>query len=263
MPIQKISLEALQKIRQYVVNALMLPDAECQPRSLLSSDDEPPEPSSLSDLGNLFSFGSPPELETHIPNAKGKWFVSTINPGIALMKLPGLKLKPEARLVAYLYRTSEEGRGAAIALPEALSTTSHLEKALANHTDDQIPPKPEGAFADVMEAIQGDRSPISFMIASLLRRELQELGAQGKARNWYHHRLIDSLPPQVKWQWKNTPPADLSPKVLIYPDNRAAIEFFTCRVTAPIAIYHHVDQYPVAHYKPAGSDRAIAIPQRT
>jgi hypothetical protein len=262
MPIQKISIDALQKIRQYIVNALTLPEAESQPRSLLLLDDDPPEPTSLSDLGNLFSFGSPPELETHIPNIKGKWFVSTINPGVALMKLPGLKLKPETRLIAYLYRTSDDGRGVAVALPEALSTTAQLEKALNGHTDEQTPPKPEGALVDVMEAMQGDRSPISFMVASVLRRELQEMGAQGKARNWTHHRLIDSLPNQVKWQWKNNPPADLSPKVLVYPDNRAAIEFFSCRVTAPVAIYHHVDQYPAGHYKPVSTDRAIAIPQK-
>jgi hypothetical protein len=263
MPIQKISLEALQKIRQYIASALTLPDTESHPRALPPIEEEPPEPDNLSDLGSLFSFGSPPELETHAPNARGKWFVSTVNPGAALIKLPGLRLKPGMRMVAYLNRTADQGQGIALALPEPLSTTAHLEKALNGGFNHQQAPTPEGALGHIMEALDGDRSPISFMIASIFQRELNELGAKGKACNWSHHRLIDALPAQVKWQWRANPPKDLSPKVLIYPDNRAAIEFFTCRVVAPVAIYHHVDQYPVEGYKAARSDRAIAVPHKS
>jgi hypothetical protein len=264
MPIQKISLESLNKIRQHIKTTLTLPDSERNPRSpnTSSSDEDLPEPDSLGDLGSLFTFGGAAELESQAPNTKGKWFISAMNPGDALLKLPGMQLKPGFRLVTYLHRTAADGVGVTWAVPETLSTTAKLEQALNRPCDLQHPPQPEAALADVMEAIDGDRDPLSFVIASLLKRELRDFGNVGKYCTWSHHRLIETLPSQVKWEWKVKPPQDLSPKVLVYPDQKVAIEFFTCRITAPVAIFQHVDQYPPNHYKAAGADRAIATPIR-
>ncbi len=263
MSIQIVPLETLQKIRQHLKSVLVLPAGENNPRSgTLAEGEEPPEPDSLSELGGLFNFGGPPELETHAPNVNGKWFVSAANPGAALLKLPGVRLKPGIRLVTYLSRLPDEGLGITWAVPEALSTTAQLQTALDKDLKD-LPPQPAGALASVMEAIEGDHSPLSFIIASLLQRELQEFGASGKRQDWSHHRLINALPAQVPWQWQTaTPPKDLSPKVLIYPDRRAAIEFFSCRVVAPVAIFQHVDQYPATGYNPIQKSRIIASPKR-
>lgn len=264
MPVQKIQLEVLQKIRQHMQHGFALPKSENHPRSWASfaSDAEIPEPDSLSDLGDLFNFGGSLEEAAHAPNARGEWFISAVNPGTVLMKLPGLKLKPEIRLVAYLHRQPEEGVGVIWAVPEALSTTAQLEKALADSGDRTHPPHPQGALPNVMEAIEGDHSPASFIIASLLRRELGEFGRLGKACNWTHHRLIGAIPAQVPWQWKVATPKDLSPKVLLFPDGKAAIEFFSCRVVPPITLFQHIDQYADQQYKATAVDRAIAIAQR-
>ncbi|MDX2239829.1 MAG: hypothetical protein NW224_04005 [Leptolyngbyaceae cyanobacterium bins.302] len=263
MPIQKISLEALQKVRQHIKSALTLPDSENNPRSPdVQVETELPEPGFLGDLGSLFSSGGSEEFDSQAPNTKGEWFISSMNPGAALMKLPGVGLKPGMRLVTYLHRTGKDGIGSTWAVPESKSTTAQLEQALSQKCDFQHPPKPDAALADVMEVIEGDRSPLSFVIASLLRRELQEFGTVGKFCNWAHHRLIDAIPGQVQWEWRVKQPQDLSPKVLVYPDQKVAIEFFTCRVTAPVAIFQHIDQYPANQYKAASADRAIATPLR-
>ncbi|MEX0267584.1 hypothetical protein AB3R30_00435 [Leptolyngbyaceae cyanobacterium UHCC 1019] len=265
MPIQIISLDTCQKIRQHIVNALRVPNAENQPRSQTElNDEEPPEPDSLSDLGSLFGLGGMPELETYAPNCNGQWFISAADPGAALMKLPGLKLKPTLRLVTYLLRAGTDGMGAVWAVPEMLSTTAHLQKVLGGCGTGVLRiPQPAGALADVMDSLEGDRSPLSFLIASILRHELKEMGALGKSCDWSYHRLINALPSQRNWQWRvPTPPKDLSPKVMIYPDNRAATEFFTCRIAAPVAIYQHVDQYAADHYKANSISRAIAIPKK-
>ncbi|MDX2230273.1 MAG: hypothetical protein NW220_11590 [Leptolyngbyaceae cyanobacterium bins.349] len=263
MPIQKISLDALQKVRQHIKSALSLPDSENKPRSPNALVEEDlPEPDCLGDLGSLFSLGGPEEFTSQAPNVKGDWFISSMNPGAALMKLPGIHLKPGLRLVTYLHRTATDGSGVTWAVPETLSTTANLERALAQNPDANHPPQPDAALADVMEAIAGDRSPLSFVIASLLRRELREFGTLGKFCHWTHHRLIESIPTQVQWEWRVKPPQDLAPKVLVYPDQKVAIEFFTCRVTAPVAIFQHVDQYPPNQYRAVSTDRAIAVPLR-
>lgn len=262
MSIQTVPLETLHKIRQYLKSALVLPAGEDNPRLETPMDEEePPEPGSLAELGGLFNFGGTPELETHAPNLRGKWFVSTVNPGSALLKLPGLRLKPGIRLVTYLSRLPNEGMGTTWAVPEALSTTAQLQAVLDQDLKDS-PPQPAGALAHVMEAIDGDRSALSFVIASLLQRELREFGASGKRQDWTHHRLINAVPAQVAWQWHITPPKDLSPKVLIYPDQRAAIEFFSCRIVAPVAIFQHVDQYPATGYQCVAKSRVIASPKQ-
>lgn len=264
MAAQKIPLETLQKIRQYIKNALILPESENHPKAWSSYKDvdELPEPESLSDLGNLFSFGGALEEATYAPNDQGQWFISSTNPGSALLKLPGVKLKSGFRLVCYLYRTPSDGVGVTWAVPEELSATAHLEKALVNNPDRTQPPCPAGALQDVMAAIDGDRSPLSFVVASLLWRELREYGALGRSCNWFHHRLISTVPAQVNWQWRVEVPKSLSPKVLVFPNGRVAIEFFTCRVAAPIALFQHVDQYPAEDYKAACLDRVIAVAQR-
>lgn len=262
MSVQKIPLETVQKIRQYIKTSLTLPESENAPKAwtLLDELEELPEPASLSALGELFNFGGPVEEATNAPNNRGRWFISVMNPGAALLKLPGLRLKPDMRLVSYLYRSENDGMGVTWAVPEELSTTAQLELALT-HSSGRHPPHPAGALEDVMQAIEGDRSVASFVVASMLRRELHEFGALGKFCNWSHHRLIQTVPGKIPWKWRIDAPKDLSPKVRVLPDGRAAIEFFTCRVAAPIGLFQHVDQYPADHYTPASLDRSIATAQ--
>ncbi|WP_088892078.1 hypothetical protein [Leptolyngbya ohadii] len=76
-------------------------------------------------------------------------------------------VKPDYRLVGFLYRAAPNGAGIIFALPAELSTTAHLQKALAQATVSK-PPRPEGAMPHFMAAIDGDRSAASFMVASLL-----------------------------------------------------------------------------------------------
>lgn len=260
MSTQRVPLEALQKIRQHLRSTLVVPEIENHP-NLYANADEPPAPESLDELGSLFHFGSSLKIAPQMPNNQGRWFISSINPGAALIRLPGIRLKPEFRLISYFYRLHDEGIGATWALPEHLSTTSHLEKALISAGGRKQLPKPEGALEDCMDAIDGDRSPPSFIVAALLRRELLEIGRIGRAANWTHHRLIDAIPGQLSWQWRIEMPKDFSPKVRVFPDQRVAIEFFTCRTVAPIVIFQHVDSYPIGQYRAKSLDRPIAIAQ--
>ncbi|HEY9858787.1 MAG TPA: hypothetical protein V6D16_04715 [Candidatus Obscuribacterales bacterium] len=261
MSIQKLPLEAVQKVRQYIKSTLALPESENYPKphTLFDTSEETPEPESLDALGDLFKVASLPEEEMSSPNTEGRWFVSAVNPAATLLKLPGLKLKPNFRLAGYLYRVPEGGVGSIWALPEEFSTTAHLEKALASSGDRTQPPQPSGALADFMEAVEGDRSASSYLVASILRRELQEFGVLGKYCEWSHHHLINAIPPQINWQWRKEAPKELTPKVANSPDGRIAVEFFTCRVVPPVALFRHLDQYAAGTYKATCTNQALAI----
>jgi hypothetical protein len=191
MSTQRIPLDALQKIRQYLKTILVLPESENRPRVFPMLDSgatlQMPEPDSLAGLGDLFRVGVSLDEGVPMPNDQGQWFISVVDPGVVFMKLPGLQLKAGTRLVSYLYRLGETGIGKTIALPEALSTTAHLETALSKANGANQPPQPEGAFAQVMAAVEGDGSPLSYLIASLLKRELAEFGAIGQQVSWHKY----------------------------------------------------------------------------
>lgn len=265
MSIQKFPLEALKKVRQYIQSTLSLADSERQPQTWTGLDDadELPEPESLDDLSGIFAFGGQSVEDSSMAHSRGHWFVSTVNPGTTLLKLPGLRLKPELRLVSYLYRSEEDGAGLIVAVPKFLSTTAYLEKALQQSSSLSHPPKPAQALSHFMQAVEGDRSPLSFVVASIVRREFQEFGAMGKRCNWSHHRLINAIPPQAKCQWRlEHPPKDLSPKAKISSDGQAAVEFFSYRSGSTIVLYRHFDQYMAGQYTSTSLDKAIAIIHR-
>jgi hypothetical protein len=262
MSIQRFSLAAVQKVRQYIQDALAVDaDQQSQVWAGLDEVDDIPEPESLDDLSGVFAFGGLSPEEIAAPRTRAHWAISTVNPAAALLKLPGLWLKPNWRLVSYLYRDGKNGGGVVFALPTERATTACLEESLGS-SDPKQPPAPKGALADVMEAFDGDRSAVSFLVASIFDRELREFGAGGSFRNWAHHRLIDSVPTQAKWQWQTQQPQDLTPKVKIMPDGQAIVEFFTCRVSSGVGIYRHVDQYPATGYKPKRLNKLIATVQK-
>lgn len=263
MALQKFSLDVVQKVQQHIQSQLTLPPSEQHPATESSARAiaiETMEPSSLDALGDLFRVGGFGDEEGSAPNAEGRWFISTINPAAAVGKLPGLSLKSGVRLVTYLQRQSNGGMGVTWALPELMSTTAELEVALESAGSGAIPPHPKGALGNVMDGFEGDRSPGSFIAASILLRELKEFGRSGQNCRWTHHRLITAVPPNKPWQWRTKQPlVDLLPKIQIQEDKTAIVEFFTCRIAPPIAIFRHLDQYSAKSYRPKANDQVVAL----
>ncbi|MBE7384505.1 MAG: hypothetical protein F6J95_024205 [Leptolyngbya sp. SIO1E4] len=261
MALQTFSLEAVQKVRQHISAQLALPPSEQQPvkeedRAIAASS---VEPASLDALGDLFRVGGFVDEDVPAPNDEGRWFISTIDPAASIGKLPGLSLKSRVRLVTYLQRRPGGGMGVTWALPELMSTTEQLELALESTGNGAIPPHPRGALGHVMESIKGEKTPASFISASLLLRELKELGRTGSNCRWSHHRLIAVMPSKQTWQWRSAPVKDLSPKVKMHPDQSVLVEFFSCRVVPPVAIFRHLDQYVANSYRPKTHDQVIAL----
>jgi len=256
MTIKKYPLSSIQKVRKYLLRALVLPDVEQEERD--DPTEDIPEPESLDDLSGIFTFGGTPLAQNPPAMIQDEWFVSTVNPGACLIKLPGLQIKPEYRLVSYLFRADGNGMGVVWAVPEAFSTMTELERAMAGHATMAQVPKPEKAVDNFMAAIAGDRSHSSFLMASILRRELQEFGALGDRQTWSHHELIDDIPPG-NWNWRTAQPKDLWPKVKLLPNGQAAVEFFSYHRSQPKTLYRHLDQYAADSYLSKSQDNVLAV----
>jgi hypothetical protein len=253
MSLHRFPLKTAQTIRQYIRQSLTPPDTGTPLADQALEQDVPP-PDSVDSLGDLFERGGFTNT-TEMARAKS-WVVSTVNPASALIKLPGLQLKSGVRLVSYLYR-SQAGAGIVWAVPEAMATTAQLEAAIQPCSSIAHVPKPMHVISPLMEAIEGDRSPISFLAASLFRREVQEFGAMGDRRSWSHHRLLDAIPTDSHWQWSSQPPKDLLPKVKITADGQGIVEFFSCRLVTPYTLYRHIDQYRLDTYDAKSLAQAI------
>lgn len=260
MSSQQFPIHSLQTLRRALKQRLVLPPCEHLPGATTAED--MPEPDSLASLSNLFCKGGITHTEGSTPNANGRWFISTADASVALKPLPGLSLKSNYCLVTYLYRIRRANinHGGAVtwAMTNQLSTTDNLETALETAGDHSSPPYPEGALMNYMTAITGNLTAGSFLIASILQRELQEFGRCGKFHRWHHHRLIDSVPDQYKWQWRIAPPKNFNPKVHSLPNGKMAVEFYTCRVVSPISIFRHVDRYPANSYVAKASNQSVA-----
>lgn len=263
MSFQRYPLATVQKVSQFVRETLVTPTAipqQSNPSGEQFKEDaeEATPPDSLDALGDLFRVGDIPEDNLPAPNAEGRWYISTIDPAEALFKLPGLWIRAGIRLVTYLQCQPDGGLGITWALPELLSTTEHLEEAIVT-VNGSHPPQPQGALPNVIEALEGDGSLSSFLSASIFLRELKEFGRFGKHARWTHHRFVDAVPPQVNWQWRTSAPQDFAPKVVTLPTGEVIVEFFSCRVLKPIALFRHVDRYGTNSYQAQNADQVIAV----
>lgn len=261
MSFQRYPLSTVQKVSQVVREALVLPPLEQQPKPTSPDQadaDDALEPNSLDALGDLFRVGDVPDDNIPAPNAEGRWFISTFDPADTLAKLPGLWLKAGIRLVTFLQRQPQGGVGITWAIPELLSTTELLESAITNASGN-VPPHPTGALPNLMDALEGDGSLASFLEASIFLREIREFGRSGQQSRWIHHRFINQAPTQVRWQWRTKEPQDYSPKVVTLQDGCVVVEFYSCRVLKPIALFRHVDRYEPNSYRVNNADQVIAV----
>ncbi|MBE9139387.1 hypothetical protein IQ254_19670 [Nodosilinea sp. LEGE 07088] len=262
MSFQRYPLATVQKVSQFIRETLVLPTHEQQPGSAsLANDieDDGPLPDSLNALGDLFRVGDMPEDNVPSPNVDGRWFVSTIDPAEALTKLPGLWMRPGIRLVTYLRQDTKGGMGSTAALPGLLSTTEYLEEAIEQATEVDQPPQPMGMLTNLMDGLDGDGSLASFLAASIFTREVREFGRFGRYARWTHHRFVAAPPQKISWQWRTKTPEDFSPKVVLRQDAEVIVEFYSCRVQKPVALFRHLDRYPANSYAATTQDQVVAV----
>lgn len=261
MSFQRYPLATVQKVSQFIRETLVLPSHEQQPKPTEDNgtDEDEALPDSLNALGDLFRIGDMPEDNLPAPNQEGRWFISTVDPAEALTKLPGLWIQPGIRLICYLRQDKTGGIGNTIAIPGLLSTTEQLDAAIEQAAKTGQPPAPAGMLPNLMAALDGDGSLSSFLSASIFVREVREFGRFGQYARWIHHRFVNAPPAQVKWQWRAKAPEDLSPKVILRQDSEVVVEYYSCRVKQPIALFRHLDRYPANSYIAQNQDQVIAV----
>ena len=192
------------------------------------------------------------------------WFASTYDANKLLSVFDTLWLKAGFALHAYVYREGGNGNGIIWAVP---ADARHLSADECPRLGDTFlqPPRPPDAVR-LMQAVDGDGSPWSYLSASILRREAAEFAAVWHGCVWSDQTILSKPPRQVdgqddsndarkltsdpavgNWTWHGPAPGKWEPT---YTDRGMTGEILL-HVHNPIGgdeIYQAKDIYPAGSY---------------
>jgi hypothetical protein len=190
---------------------------------------------------------------------------TSLDPTKTLDAFPSLHIEEGFTLRAYLFRSSHAGVSETYAMPVGSPFPEPTECGAASSIEEggaTKPPLPPNAY-DVMERVKGDGSPVSYLSASLLSREIAEFGAYWHAIRWGTHIILDSesklealrkrVPSEAglePFRWWEPKPSEWRPTVRIFnvkdrgrDMKETIVSFYTYSPLSREGIYHHVDHY--------------------
>lgn len=137
----------------------------------------------------------PPEEVEIVDLLQSGWFRSADNPEFVVKAFPTLRIKEEYKLRAYQFIEGGNGNGMVWAIPSH-SELPRVEDCELLKKYFLTPPRPLNAFEDKMMAIDGNRSPLSYLQAAIAYHELNEFGAMWHGVSWGQDEMIyvESLP---------------------------------------------------------------------
>lgn len=149
-----------------------------------------------------------------------------LDPEEAVRAVPTLRLRPDHRLTAYLYRDGAFGRAQVWATPGADPAPPPAGLPQIDIGDLAVP-KPPGALTDPLDAIETDGTPLAAAHLWLLGCAFSDLGARGAGIGWSSHELLDGPPwllpgdgfqqasPAPSWRWSTQPPTSWAPALQV------------------------------------------------
>lgn len=239
----------------------------------------PPRPANRFDMTRIRRVRQAAMETAQIPDqGPVGWSRSDVDPLKILACFPALRLKRDFTLHAYQYRDGEgNGNGVVWAVPTGAVFTSPVRCEVASPELGGVP-RPPGALDDFMAAMDGDGSPWSYVCASLLARELRELGALWHGSDWSDHSIIGAPPwdrPAANdgvhgrlttdfaaWTVVRESPRGWRPSVVMGPHG-ARVRFITYATLGIESIVEHLDAYEGSDYSFATTSMLLAETQQT
>jgi hypothetical protein len=208
------------------------------------------------------------------------WSKSDTDPEQLLEVFAALRLRPGLTLRAYQYSAGRNGNGIVYAMPADAPFPE--PRRCTEGPFSPVPgvvletPRPPNALEELMEAIEGDGSPWSYLSASLFAREAREFGALWHGAIWSDVAVLGGDPwaeapdqgpsqtdynrprtPRSEWEWKAESPEDWRPRVRGREDG-VEVAFTTFTALDRESLWQHVDRYGTAGYSFAEAGYEIA-----
>lgn len=198
------------------------------------------------------------------------WTISKRSPESLLPIFTTLNVKRGYILKTYLFGDDGNSNGMTWAMPHDAEFPDP-NTILQTRFGISQPTKPNRALDNVMEAIEGDGSALSYLQASMLQRELNEFGSGWHGCDWTMHTMLGADPwtmewdemepapskPETLWRWAAKRPEDWCPRVSV-DDDKITVTFYTYCILGKEAVYEHVDVYKAGEYRCATSRIKLA-----
>ncbi len=192
------------------------------------------------------------------------WSKSPVDPMEVLAVFKPLRIREGYTLCAYQFYDGGNGNGFVWAVPTDIELPSPEECTAAQTAGLFAAPKPAGALDDVMEAIEGNGTPLSFLCASIFAREMAEFGAIWHGCNWSTHKVLDKdkvgSTQAPYWEWQEPFPEEWKPAVT-ESEHEVQVEFITQSALGQETIYRFVDTYRPPSYTFTSKESPIAYGQ--
>ena len=183
----------------------------------------------------------------------GAWFASAYDANDLIRVFDTLRLKAGFALHAYVYCAGGDGNGIIWGVPVEASLAAR--EVYGSHGS---PPEPLGAVP-LMQVIEGDGSPWSYLSASILRREAAEFGASWHGLNWTCETILSKFPNGAErtkhwasdthagdWEWRGPAPKTWEPTYVERGSTkRVVLHIYNSQGDH---IYRATDTYPAGSY---------------
>jgi hypothetical protein len=189
------------------------------------------------------------------------WSVAPYDPSALLACFRCLRLREGMRLAAYHFRLGGHNNGVVfvVAGDQELPSPPRVDWETAPGPGERLKPGGIPPWADRRLGLylEGTTSPLSFFEASLVQREMAEIGATWRGRNWQTHTVLTSNPlkPTIEettdldlgqgsdWQWVKPVPTDWLPLVWLPEAAPPAVQFYTYSQLYQERIVQHRDTF--------------------
>jgi hypothetical protein len=199
-------------------------------------------------------------------NEPDGWSISSVDPMNLLGVFTALRMKPGFVLRAYQFRESGNGNGFVWAMPAdaPFPEPSHCPRLTDRFLE---PPKPPLSLDNLMDVVEGDGTPWSYLSSSLFERQAQEFGAMWHGCSWSTYTILGADPwPTGRtskrrsggmdgpsndpdgWTWNESKPSEWRPSFEQVND-QITIRFLTYSGLGREAIYRNSDSFREGCYR--------------
>lgn len=177
-----------------------------------------------------------------------RWILDLARPQRDLDSYSNIFLKDEYKLIGYLFPDPSGSRGYVYALAKDIKPSLPKECQVEDDMFLQAPRRPEldKALSSFMMAIDGDRSPLSYVQAAVLYHDLCEYGSTSHSISWGRDIILpfypfDSEMNNYEWDMLHEEPESINPQ-FYYENGRPTVVFYTINdvVTVELIEYKHV-----------------------
>lgn len=203
------------------------------------------------------------------------WCISEVDPTNVLKVFGALRLKEGYALRAHQYREDGNGDGLVWAMPVDAPL---LDPGNCCSERRRLHPhalRPAEALSNLMDAIQGDGTPWSYLEASLFAREIEDFGVfwQGCSKEadvilgadpfctGQQASIVGPTPDGDAWRWNEPKPTSWEPS-FEQTNETVRIRFYTYRRVGRENIFRTVDAFRLGQYafQTEGTKVAVGMP---